>query len=242
MEYAKIDIAIGAIANFFGGRMGIYSDVRLFGTFGITNVPGRNKAERISYVLRDTYRKDKYIFEQLLDSLVKYHKLSKEDFENLNKILVRIGYTVKEGKVVHTLPREIVEPEAKPFDAYQQIGKILSLATREVKIIDPYVDERLFPLYFHGLPPNVNLRILTKRMLNKFKIVAEKFKIQKSNFEVRRSTEIHDRYLIIDQRVWTIGQSIKDAGIKPLYIIEIQNVKTVEKMFYDLWARGVKII
>lgn len=243
IKYAKNHVSIGEIANFFGMRMGKYRVDRLFNSLGITNVPGKNKAERISYTLRETYANDKYIFERIMNSLIEYHHLSEKDFEELNHILLRIGYTIKGGKVTPTLPREIVEAEAKPFEAYLHVEEILLSATQEVKMIDPYVDQRLFPLYFHDIPSKVALKILTTKMFDKFKIVARKFKQQKNNFEVRKSTKLHDRYLIVDRRAWIIGQSIKDAGTKPLLsIIEIEDVDTVLKMFRKLWTEATKVI
>ena len=79
-------------------------------------------------------------------------------------------------------------------------------------------------------------------MFDKFRIVARKFARQRSNFEVRKTIEIHDRYLIIDQRAWMIGQSIKDAGTKPLSIVEIEDIDAVLKMFNRLWNKATRVI
>lgn len=242
VDYARNHIVIGEIANFFGLRMGQYRVDRLFDSLGITDVPGQNKAEKISHVLRDTYRKDKYIFERIVKSLIAYHTLSEGDFKELDRLLLRIGYTIKDKELVPTTRREIVEAEPKPFDAYLEIERILQTATKEVKIIDAYVDKTLFPLYFHDLPSAVNLKILTKKMFDKFRIVARKFARQRRNFEVRKTVEIHDRFLIIDRRAWMIGQSIKDAGTKPLSIVEIEDTDAVLKMFNRLWNEATKVI
>ena len=242
LEYARNYIAIGTVANFFGTRSGQYSIDRLLRSLGIVNVLGKNKAEKISHILRDSYARDRYVFESVLNNLIGHHKLSTEDVEELESILLQIGYAIKDGKIVPTLPKETVEAEPKPFDAYLQIEKILKVATKEVILIDPYVDETLFPLYFYDLPPNVSLKILTNRMFDKFRIVARKFKLQKSDFEVRKTTGIHDRYLVIDQRAWIIGQSIKDAGRKPLSIIEIGDTSAVLRMFNRLWSSSTKVV
>ena len=240
--YERNKITLGGIANFFGMKRGIYRDERLFETLGIRNVPGNNKSERISNVLRETFEKDKMIFEQVMNNLIKYHELSETDVGELNRLLLLIGYAVKDRKIVLTIPREIVEEEAKPFSAYLEIEKILMSATKEVKIIDAYVDQSLFHLYFHDLPSEVALKILTKQMFDKFREVARKFKRERNNFEVRKSNKIHDRYLIIDRRAWMIGQSIKDAGIKPLAIVEIEDVDTVLAMFEKLWREATIVL
>jgi len=153
-----------------------------------------------------------------------------------------VAYLTEKISSITSTCRETIEAEAKPFDAYLQIEKILQSATTEVKIIDPFVDKSLFPLYFHDLPPNVVLKILTKKMVDKFELAARKFKKQKSQFEVKKITGIHDRYLIVDQRAWMIGRSIKDAGEKPFSIIEIRDVNAVLKMFTKLWNNATKVI
>lgn len=242
IRYEKHKVSIGAISNFFGMRMGQYRDERLFESLGITNVPGKNKSERISNVLRETFEKERRVFEQVVNTLIKYHDLSETNFEELNRLLLPIGYIVKDQRIVPTIPKEIIEAKAKPFSAYLEIEKILQSATKDVKIIDAYVDQSLFPLYFHDLPAKVNLKILTKKMFDRFEAVAKKFKQQKHNFEVRKSTKIHDRHLIIDSRAWMIGQSIKDAGGKPLTIIEIEDADKVLVMFRQLWKEATPII
>lgn len=242
IKYDKERVSIGAIANFFGMKMGKYRDERMFESLGIKNVPGNNKPERISNVLQDTFHKDRKIFEQVMSSLVKYHDLSEDNFQELNRLLLPLGYTTKEGRIVPATPGEIIEEEAKPFTAYKEIEKIIMLATKEIKIMDAYVDQSLFPLYFHDLPPKVSLKILTKKMFDKFEEVAKKFKQQKSNFEVRKSNKFHDRYLIIDRRAWMIGQSIKDAGSKPFAIVEIEDVDAVLTMFDRLWNVSTKVL
>jgi hypothetical protein len=242
ITYDRYKISIGRIANFFGMRMGKFRDKRMFESLGIRNVLGKNKTERIASVLRDTFEKDKMIFEQVVNTLINYHDLSGTDVDELNRLLLPIGYAVKDGKIVPTVPREIVEEEAKPFAAYLEIERILRSAVGEVRIADAYVDQSLFPSYFHDMPPEVTLKILTKKMFDKFRAVAKKFKQQKSNFEVRKSNKIHDRYLIIDRHAWMIGQSIKDAGKKHLGIVKIIDVDKVLAMFEKLWRDATVVL
>ena len=137
---------------------------------------------------------------------------------------------------------EIIYDEAKPFDVYKVLDGIFCSAKQEVEIIDAYVDSSLFPLYFHELPCTITLKLLTMKMGEKFELVAKKYKQQHVNFEVRKSDEVHDRYLIVDNRAWIIGQSIKDAGKKPLYIVQLEDAKKVKAMFTKLWLASTKVI
>jgi len=130
--------------------------------------------------------------------------------------------------------------EKTPYDAYKDIQNILISARKEVDIIDPFVDDSIFELYLYDVHPSVKIRLITTNMYGKFREVAKRFKIQKPSFEIGISNEVHDRYLIIDDRVWVIGQSLKDAGMKPLYIIELDDKKRVLDLFKKLWSRAKK--
>ena len=77
-------------------------------------------------------------------------------------------------------------------------------------------------------------------MFKNFKEIAKRFKIQRSNFEVRSIEAIHDRYLIIDERVLVIGSSLNQAGMKPFYIIELIDKKRILDMFQKLWHKAKK--
>ena len=127
-----------------------------------------------------------------------------------------------------------------PYDAYKDINSIIISARKEVNIIDPFVDDSIFELYLDGIHPNAKVKLITKNMYRKFREVAKRFKIQNPNFEVRISNEAHDRYLIIDGKVWVIGQSLKDAGMKPLYIVELVDKDRVLVLFQKLWNRAKK--
>jgi len=137
-------------------------------------------------------------------------------------------------------PRQEKVYEKTPYDAYKGIQNIIISARKELDIIDPFVDDSIFELYLYDVHPNVNIKLITRNMYGKFKEVAKRFKIQKPNFEIKTSNEVHDRYLIVDDRVWVIGQSLKDAGMKPLYIVELHDKYTVLDLFKKLWNRAKK--
>ena len=127
-----------------------------------------------------------------------------------------------------------------PYEALRDIQKLLKSAKADVGIIDPYVDDSLFELYLDYINPNARIRIITENMYQKFKEVAKRFKIQKPFFEVRTVPNVHDRYLIIDNRVWIVGSSLNTAGLKPLYLIELNDSKRIINFFERLWTKGKK--
>lgn len=103
--------------------------------------------------------------------------------------------------------------EGQIFDAYSLISDLIRKATRRIVLIDNYVDDRI-------------LKVLTKRKEGVSAIIytdprhsqisndLHRHNAQYPRIEVRHCTNVHDRFLIIDDTVYFIGGSIKDLGKK----------------------------
>jgi hypothetical protein len=130
--------------------------------------------------------------------------------------------------------------------AYRDIKAIIEGAKARLTIVDAYVEDRLWDL-LGAAQGGIDIRVLTrsqksrKREFRLFKLEGEKFKRQRENsgrgtVQVRTSDEVHDRWIIADERVFLCGPSIKDAGEKGSAIVEVNDlaqregsVKVVEK-------------
>jgi hypothetical protein len=124
---------------------------------------------------------------------------------------------------------------------YRDIKAILSLATSEVVIVDPYLSTEIFDIYLDGIGRTLLLRMLTNNLPANVTAVAKKYVIG-GKLQLRTSTDIHDRLLLIDQRVWFIGQSIKDAAKKkPTYIVE-QDGTLVRQIYESIWNATTVVI
>jgi hypothetical protein len=124
---------------------------------------------------------------------------------------------------------------------YRDIKAILSLATSEVMIVDPYLSTEIFDTYIDGIEKTLFLRMLTNNLPGNVKAIANKYAVN-GKIQLRSSGEIHDRLLLIDQRVWFIGQSIKDAAKKkPTYIVE-QDGALVRQIYEGIWNRAEVVI
>ena len=113
---------------------------------------------------------------------------------------------------------EAVYRSGKPYDAYKHIKGIIASTARELTIIDPYVDGTLFTL-LENVQSSVQIQILTQSMQGDFKLAGQKFKDQREKalqgkLEVRKSGKFHDRFIVVDDRFFHLGASIKDAGNK----------------------------
>ena len=103
--------------------------------------------------------------------------------------------------------------EGQIFDAYSLISDLIRKATERIILIDNYVDDRI-------------LKVLTKRKEGVSAIIytdprhsqisndLRRHNAQYPRIEVRHCTNVHDRFLIIDDTVYLIGGSIKDLGKK----------------------------
>jgi hypothetical protein len=120
------------------------------------------------------------------------------------------------------------------YEFYRDIKAILALATTEVLIIDPYLNDEMFSHYAEGINRSIKLRILTNNVPATTKTVAAKYAAG-GNLSLRTTGAIHDRAIFIDNRVWYVGQSIKDAAKKkPTYIVE-QDATNSRPTYEGIW-------
>jgi phosphatidylserine/phosphatidylglycerophosphate/cardiolipin synthase-like enzyme len=166
------------------------------------------------------------------------------DTQDKRKALDSIGSALEEleKEVSKIAERELILLDDRPYEAFRKILAKIDRAKKYVMISDPWVDESIFQLYLEKVPTGVLIQVLTKNMPANFKIIAAKFSNQHKKFELRKLSQLHDRHLVVDDRVWFLGQSIKDAGDKPLSIVEIRDVSAAKKVLQDLWNRAQKII
>jgi hypothetical protein len=148
---------------------------------------------------------------------------------------------IQAGRRSHEMKREVILAEAKPYGAYREIENIIGLCKNELAIIDPWVSEDIFTLYLETVPASASIRIVTQNMTRKFEAVARRFSKERSRFEVRLG-HVHDRYLIVNGRAWILGQSLKDAGKKPLTIVELSDADQARALFEKLWNLGKKVV
>ena len=138
---------------------------------------------------------------------------------------------------------EKVYPKGHTYDYYNDIRDIIKDTKTEVFVVDAYVDEELLNLYLEKIPIDVRVKILTNKPQGNFVTVAKKFKTKpKVDFEVRVSKDCHDRLFFIDNKCWVTGQSIKDGGKKPTYLVKIEGYDLFRNVFDELWENASQLI
>ena len=129
------------------------------------------------------------------------------------------------------------------YDFYKDVLEIVKKAKNEVIITDNYANEELINLYLEKIPENVKIKVLTKKPQGNFVTVAKKFKAKPNvRFEARISNDWHDRWVFIDNECWVTGQSVRDAGAKPTYLVKLDGYAILKNCFDEAWNKAVAIV
>ena len=103
--------------------------------------------------------------------------------------------------------------EGQIFDAYSLISDLIRKATTRIVLIDNYVDDRILKVLTKR-GDGVSAIIYTDPRHSQISNDLRRHNAQYPHIEVRHCTNVHDRFLIIDDTVYFIGGSIKDLGKK----------------------------
>jgi len=170
----------------------------------------------------------------------------------------QLNYNQRIAKFEATLLSSIAELEASipepamrgayeagdEYAFYKDLKDIMGRANADIFIVDNYLNTDFFELYVATVRPGIYLRILTNELKGNLEAVAKKYAASHS-IELRNGPDVHDRHIFVDQRCWTVGQSIKDAAKKkPTYMVELSAglVPTMRKIYEELWAKAAVVV
>lgn len=111
--------------------------------------------------------------------------------------------------------------EGQIFDAYTLISDLIRKATTRIILIDNYVDDRILKVLTKR-KEGVAGTIYTDPRHSQINNDLRRHNAQYPPIEVRNCTNVHDRFLIIDNTVYFIGGSIKDLGKKIVAFSQMQ--------------------
>jgi hypothetical protein len=133
----------------------------------------------------------------------------------------------------------VYEP-GEEYEFYKDITGCLSLAQREIFVIDPYLSVEIFDVYACAIPRTVVFRLLSANVPPDVRTLAQKY-ASGGNFEFRSTNAIHDRVLFADGHVWLTGQSLKDAAKrKPTYIVE-HDETLMRPVYEQIWQASTPV-
>ena len=119
------------------------------------------------------------------------------------------------------------------YDAYTLIQSIFESANNEIIIIDNYVDRSILDRL---VVKKQNVQVIIYTSINS-KLLGRDintFNSQYSGLDVRYTTNVHDRYIIIDQnKIYHLGHSIKDLG-KKIFSISESDSNLISKLLCNI--------
>ena len=119
------------------------------------------------------------------------------------------------------------------YDAYTLIQSLFESANNEIIIIDNYVDRTILDRLVVK-KSNVQVIIYTSINTRLLGRDINTFNSQYGGLDVRYTTNVHDRYIIIDQnKIYHLGHSIKDLG-KKIFSISESDSNLISKLLSNI--------
>ena len=129
-------------------------------------------------------------------------------------------------------PVEGVFHNNQVFDAHILMSELVKQAKVRIIIIDNYVDDSVLTL-LSKRKTGLIAEIYTYKKSEQFTLDLDKHNLQYPSVTVHVNKTCHDRFMIVDDKVYHIGASIKDLGQK-LCAITLLNSITAEDILNKL--------
>jgi hypothetical protein len=149
-------------------------------------------------------------------------------------------HVMKEAQAaIRAMPCEdigVIVPAETPYTAYLLLRRKIRAAVRRVELLDPWLDSPTFDRYLPDIPTGIDIVVVTSADIMDFtnrksskrgearrdRIVAVSDLLAgqyPSNYRFLVSGNIHDRHMRIDDAVYHLGGSLKDAATVDPYTI-----------------------
>ena len=178
----------------------------------------------LSSVLRTKVAEDVSI--KIMDAFVVMKKYISNNIitqDYYNKMTVRHDNEIKLlqesfDKLSKTQEYDGIFFDGQVYDSYSLLLDIFNTANNNITIIDNYIDKKLLDILRNI---DKDILIITNKYNNEDFI---KYKSQYNNITLKINNNIHDRFIIIDNKdLYHIGASLKDLGKKCFGINKIEN-------------------
>jgi hypothetical protein len=142
-------------------------------------------------------------------------------------------------------------PIGNSFDAFSAVAKILGSATKDVLLVDPYMDDTVLTDFSGSMVEGVPLRFLTDQATVKPNLApaASRWRAQYParplSVRLARPRTLHDRPIFVDNaQAWTVTQSLKDlAKRSPAEIVRADDTASLKIAAYEtIWLSATIVI
>jgi hypothetical protein len=104
--------------------------------------------------------------------------------------------------------------DGQVFDAYVFMSSLIKEDKKSIVLIGNYIDETTLVHLSGKASKGVKIAILTKSISKAVKLDLQKHAAQYANIELKELKHSHDRFLLIDEKIYHLGASLKDLGKK----------------------------
>ena len=125
------------------------------------------------------------------------------------------------------LPVQGIFFDGQIYDAYTFVAELVRKAARRIVLIDNYIDDTVLTI-LSKREAGVEAVVYTGKISKQLQLDIDKHNAQYPSVEVRTFSKAHDRFLIIDEKVYLIGASIKDLGKKWVGFTLMENTEAEE--------------
>ena len=124
-------------------------------------------------------------------------------------------------------PKQGIFFDGQIYDAYSFVAELVRSAKRRIVLIDNYIDDTVLTI-LSKREAGVEAVVYTGKISKQLQLDIDKHNAQYPSVEVRTFSKAHDRFLIIDEKVYLIGASIKDLGKKWFGFTLMENTEAEE--------------
>ena len=129
--------------------------------------------------------------------------------------------------------------EGQVYDAYEFVCNLIKSAAKRIVLVDNYVDYTVLTM-LDKRESGVDAAIYTQKAGGQLKLDIAKHDAQYPHIPVWIFKMSHDRFLIIDDRVYHVGASIKDLG-KKWFAVSLMEAQDANAIITRLQADSASI-
>jgi len=147
----------------------------------------------------------------------------------------RLGITPSSKRSLYIFEKK----STHSFDKF--LRSIFAKAKLKVLIADSWVDETIFDNVIDSVPKMLGVDLLYGQKRGTFDSRVARFKKEYSKFITRKYSDLHDRFLIVDDVGYILGPSIKDAASNsPALVVSLSKKDSImlSKFFRSLWTKA----
>lgn len=108
-------------------------------------------------------------------------------------------------------PKQNIFFDGQVYDAYEYVSSLIRQSRREIIVIDNYVNDEVLTM-LDKRNVGVKATIYTKTISRELRLDLARHNSQYPPIDVQPFGKSHDRFLVIDDRVYHFGASLKDLG------------------------------